>query len=149
MAVPQPQGTFCSAHWFDYHPSGIVAIGYYGGGTQFIDVRDPRDIKSYGYAYMGASEVWDAMWVPKYDADGFQTGGKTNVVYSIDLAQGINVFSVDLPGAEFGLEPAGADAPERSVGDMAAASVVPVGLVAGSLALAFAVRRRTRTHRVR
>ncbi len=149
MAVPQPQGTFCSAHWFDYHPSGIVAIGYYGGGTQFIDVRDPRDIKSYGYAYMGASEVWDAMWVPKYDADGFQTGGKTNVVYSIDLAQGINVFSVDLPGAEFGLEPAGADAPERSVGDMAAASVVPVGLVAGSLALAFAVRRRTRRDRVR
>ena len=26
-----------------------------------------RNIKSYGYAYLGASEVWDAMWVPEYD----------------------------------------------------------------------------------
>ena len=149
VAVPQPQATFCSAHWFDYHPSGIVAIGYYGGGTQFIDVRDPKDIKSFGYAYMGASEVWDALWVPKYGADGFQTGGKTNVVYSVDLAQGINVFSVDLPGKRFGLEPAGSDAQKRSVGDMAAASAVPVGLVAGALALVVAVRRRTRAHDLR
>ena len=147
MAVPQPQGTFCSAHWFDYHPSGIVAIGYYGGGTQFIDVRDPEHLKSFGYAYTGASEVWDTMWVPRYGDDGAQTGGKTNVVYSIDLVQGLNVFSVDLPGKRYGLEPAGADRDQRTVTDMAAASAVPAGMVAGSLALALALRRRGRRHR--
>ena len=38
---PLPQGTFCSAHWFDYHPCGIVAVGFYGGGTQLIDAREP------------------------------------------------------------------------------------------------------------
>ena len=30
--------------------SGIVAAGFYGGGTQFLDVRNPQHIKSYGYA---------------------------------------------------------------------------------------------------
>ena len=30
---PVPVGAFCSSHWFDYHPSGVVAVGYYGGGT--------------------------------------------------------------------------------------------------------------------
>ena len=143
MAVPQPQGTFCSAHWFDYHPSGIVAIGYYGGGTQFIDVRDPRDIRSFGYAYMGASEVWDAMWVPTYGADGTQTGGKSNVVYSIDLVQGLNVYSVDLPGKKFGLDPVTSPGGRTSAGDMSSAAL-PVGLVGGALALVVALRRRTR-----
>jgi len=142
-AVPQPQGTFCSAHWFDYHPSGIVAIGYYGGGTQFVDVRDPRNLKSYGYAYTGASEVWDAMWVPEYGARGRQTGGKTNVVYSIDLVQGLNVLSVDLPGKKYGLQPAGSRSARRSVADVAAAGA-PAGVVAATLGLVLAVRRRVR-----
>jgi hypothetical protein len=144
MAVPDPHDTFCSAHWFDYHPSGIVAIGYYGGGTQFIDVRDPKHLKSYGYAYMGASEVWDAMWVPHYDRSGTQTAGKTNVVYSIDLAQGLNVFSVDLPGKKYGLQPAGAVSADRTVTDLVSASALPVGLVLGTLLLTLAVRRRAR-----
>ena len=60
------QGAFCSSHWFDFHPSGIVAAGFYGGGTQLIDVRNPKDIKSYGHATWGASEVWDSYWMPVY-----------------------------------------------------------------------------------
>jgi len=143
LNLDQPVGTFCSAHWFDYHPSGIVAIGYYGGGTQFVDVRNPRDIKSFGYAYMGASEVWDAMWVPTYGPRGTQTGGKTNVVYSIDLVQGLNVYSVDLPGTKYGIDPVTSPAGRAPAGDMSAAAL-PVGLVAGALALSIAVRRRTR-----
>ena len=39
---PLPLGAFCSAHWFDWNSSGIVAAGFYGGGTQFLDVRNPR-----------------------------------------------------------------------------------------------------------
>ncbi|MDQ6714619.1 MAG: hypothetical protein M3Z83_00720 [Actinomycetota bacterium] len=95
---PLPQGAFCSAHWFSYNPAGIVAIGYYGGGTQLIDVRDPQHLKSYGYAVWGASEVWDAYWMPVYDTNGRDTGQKTNLVYSVDLVRGLDVYAVDLPG---------------------------------------------------
>lgn len=146
LAVPQPQGTFCSAHWFDYHPSGIVAIGYYGGGTQFIDARDPKDLKSFGYAYLGASEVWDAMWVPKYDKRGRQSGGKTNVVYSIDLVQGLNVLSVDLPGSRYDIEPAGfVNAKEGR--ESATAAALPLGLAGLGIGAAVWLRRRAQQRR--
>ncbi len=95
---PSPAGAFCSAHWFDYHPSGVVAIGYYGGGTQLIDVRTPDRLKSYGHAYWGASEVWDSYWVPVYNDRGVATGRQTNITYSVDLIRGLDVYSVDLPG---------------------------------------------------
>ena len=71
---PLPVGAFCSSHWFDYRPGGLVAAGFYGGGTQVLDVRDPRHIKPYGHSVWGASEVWDAMWVPVY-RDGKMTRG--------------------------------------------------------------------------
>ena len=95
---PLPQGAFCSAHWFDYHPSGVVAVGFYGGGTQLVDVRDPENLTSYGYATWGASEVWDSYWVPVYNKAGVATGKKTNLVYSVDLVRGLDVYAVDLPG---------------------------------------------------
>ena len=142
-SYPLPQGAFCSAHWFDYRPGGIVAIGYYGGGTQFIDVREPKRLKPYGHAFWGASEVWDAMWVPRYSRSGTQTGGTSNVVYAIDLVRGLDVYSVDVPGP-VGLQPTGAGAPDRSLTDMAAASAAPAGLVLGALATTLLVRRRSR-----
>jgi hypothetical protein len=141
---PLPQGAFCSSHWFDYRPGGIVAVGYYGGGTQLVDARDPRHLRSYGYAVWGASEVWDSMWVPRYDASGHQTGGKTNVVYSIDLVRGLDVYAVDVPGDGIGAVPAPGSVPARSTVDRARDGVVPLGLVGGAMALAVAVRRRTR-----
>jgi hypothetical protein len=95
-SFPLPHGAFCSAHWFDYHPSGVVAIGFYGGGTQLLDVRKPRDIKSYGHAVWGVSEVWDTYWVPRYDARGV-AHGKTNLAYSVDAVRGLDVYRVDLP----------------------------------------------------
>ena len=110
---PLPQGAFCSSHWFDWNASGMVAAGFYGGGTQFLDVRNPRDLKSWGYATWGASEVWDAMWLPVYDARGHQTGRKTNLVYSIDLARGLDVYVVDVPGDGVGLQPKSPRRPPR------------------------------------
>ncbi|MGH3329886.1 MAG: hypothetical protein ACRDPJ_01155, partial [Nocardioidaceae bacterium] len=95
---PLPQGAFCSAHWFDFHQSGLVSVGFYGGGTQIVDVRNPKDIKSYGYATWGVSEVWDAYWMPVYNQNGVATGKKTNLVYSVDLVRGLDVYAVDLPG---------------------------------------------------
>ena len=94
---PFPQGAFCSAHWFDYRPGGLVAAGFYGGGTQILDVRNPRDIKPYGHSVWGGSEVWDAMWVPVYK-DGRMTSRRTNLVYAIDLVRGLDVYRVKLPG---------------------------------------------------
>ncbi len=97
-SFPVPQDAFCSAHWFDYHPSGIVAVGFYGGGTQFVDVRNPRDIKPYGHATWGASEVWDTYWVPRYTKAGVARG-RTNLAYSVDAVRGLDVYRVRLPGS--------------------------------------------------
>lgn len=90
----QPVGAFCSAHWFDYHQSGILAQGFYQGGTQFIDVRNPRDLKSFGFYRTGATETWDAYWVPQRDSAGRVTGRQTNLVYAVDFVQGLTVLKV-------------------------------------------------------
>ncbi len=93
-----PVGGFCSAHWFDYHQSGIVAVGFYQQGLRFIDTRNPQDLKAYGHFTTGVSEVWDAYWVPERNSNGVATGRKTNLVYSVDFVRGIDVLQVDLPG---------------------------------------------------
>jgi hypothetical protein len=95
-----PIGGFCSAHWFDYHQSGIVAQGYYQQGLRFIDVRDPRDLKQHAYVTGGATEVWDAYWVPQRNANGVAQAKKTNIVYTTDLVRGLDVYEVDVPGKD-------------------------------------------------
>jgi len=92
-----PQGAFCSAHWFDYHQSGITAVAYYGGGIRLVDVRDPLNISSYGYALGG--ETWDAYWMPKRRDNGTAELGRTNILYGVDLVNGLTVYRVDLPGS--------------------------------------------------
>ncbi len=97
-----PVGGFCSAHWFDYHQSGIVAQGWYQQGMRLIDVRDPGNIKQHGYFTAGATQVWDAYWVPARNADGTVKAGreKTNIIYTADLLRGLDVFVVsDMPPA--------------------------------------------------
>ena len=98
-SFPSPVGAFCSAHWFDWHPSGIVTVGYYGGGTQLVDARNARDLKPYGHAVWGASEVWDSYWVPDYTKKDVRTEARTNIAYSVDLVRGLDVYTVDLPGS--------------------------------------------------
>ena len=133
-ALPAPVGAFCSAHWFDFRPGGLVAAGFYGGGTQLLDVRDARDIKPYAHSVWGASEVWDAMWVPVYE-DGRMTKRRTDVVYSIDLVRGLDVYDVRVPG-----EQARADA--EADASVPLGRVAPMGLVGGALALSLLLRRR-------
>ena len=133
---PVPAGSFCSAHWFDYHPSGIVAVGFYGGGTQLIDVTDPAAPTSHGYATWGASEVWDSMWAPVYNRKGVATAQRTNLIYSVDLVRGLDVYVVDVPGDGLGT------VPSVEVSDSVA--VAPGLLVGGSAVLALLVHRRRR-----
>ena len=46
--------------------------------------------------------MWDAYWVPERNGKGQATGKKTNIVYTADLARGIDVYQVDLPGEDLG-----------------------------------------------
>jgi hypothetical protein len=144
-SYPVPQGAFCSAHWFDWSSSKIVAAGFYGGGTQLLDLRNPRDIKAYGHAIWGASEVWDALWLPVY-RKGRMTSRQSNVVYSIDLVRGLDVYVVDVPGDGIGATPT-PGVTRESEDPLSLSSVLPAGLVGAALALAIGVRRRMRTHR--
>ncbi len=102
-----PAAAFCSAHWFDVHQDGFVAQGWYGAGLRILDVRDPREIAQLGYATFGATEVWDAYWVPLRDEAGVVTGRKSDLVYTTDAVRGVDVFEVALPAA-----PTGPEAPE-------------------------------------
>ena len=90
-----PIGAFCSAHWFDYHQSGIVAQAYYQQGLRLIDVRNPRDLKQFGFFTGTAGETWDAYWAPQRDRNGAAIPGlKTNLVYTVDAVRGVEVFRV-------------------------------------------------------
>ncbi|MDP9436664.1 MAG: hypothetical protein M3P93_16355 [Actinomycetota bacterium] len=92
-----PAAAFCSAHWFDVHQAGFVAQGFYGAGLRILDVADPANITQFGYATLGATEVWDAYWVPSYNKNGQAQSKKTNVVYTADAVRGIDVYEVALP----------------------------------------------------
>ena len=92
-----PVSAFCSAHWFDVHQAGFVAQGFYGAGLRILDVADPANITQLGYATLGATEVWDAYWVPSYNKNGQAQSKKTNIVYTADAVRGIDVYEVALP----------------------------------------------------
>ena len=98
-----PVGAFCSAHWFDYHQSGVIAQGFYQQGLRLVNVRDARDLKQEGFVTGGGTEVWDAYWAPQRDSSGrAKPGYKTNLVYTVDAVRGVEVFEVknlppDLP----------------------------------------------------
>ncbi|CAM3801186.1 hypothetical protein NOMA109596_11380 [Nocardioides marinus] len=138
---PLPVGAFCSSHWFDYRPGGLVAVGFYGGGTQILDVSDPREITSHASAVWGASEVWDAMWVPVYK-DGEQTKRRTNIVYAIDLLRGLDVYAVDVtgPGAGSSVQLASSVAVPQRLGS----SATPLVLVGAAMVMVLVVGRLRR-----
>ncbi|MDP3711201.1 MAG: hypothetical protein Q8R60_01785 [Mycobacteriales bacterium] len=93
-----PVSGFCSAHWFDVHQDGFVALGHYGAGMRILDVRNPAEITQFGYVTGLATQVWDAYWVPQRDAAGVAIPGqKTNLVYTADAVRGIEVYEVTLP----------------------------------------------------
>ena len=140
-SFPSPVGAFCSAHWFDFRPGGLVAAGFYGGGTQILDVRDARDIKPYAHSVWGASEVWDAMWVPVYE-DGRMTKRRTDVVYSIDLVRGLDVYDVRAAGRAGRGRRRRRGRPALPLG-----RVAPMGLVGGALALSLLRATTTRLSR--
>ena len=143
-SFPLPRGAFCSSHWFDFHPSGIVAVGFYGGGSQFLDVRKPRKITPFGHAVWGGSEVWDDMWVPVYSAKGNRTNKVSNVAYAIDLVRGLDVYAVDVPGDGVGATASDGVIPNPTTASRVSDGAVSMGLVGGAMALTVLMRRRGR-----
>ncbi|MGI8698401.1 MAG: hypothetical protein ACR2J0_04560 [Mycobacteriales bacterium] len=138
-----PVGAFCSAHWFDFHQSGILAQGYYQQGLRFVDVRDPYNIKQYGYFTGGASEVWDAYWVPTGKRNPNGSAIKSNIVYTADFVRGIDVLCVELPGQATCPSPVPATAAKASTrpGPVSAMALPLVGITA-LLGVATRIRRR-------
>jgi hypothetical protein len=79
-----PQGqqgaTGCaSAHYLDDRGDGIVAWAFYGQGTRFLDVSDPKDIRQVGYFRPDGASTW----APYFRGD---------YVYVADNARGIDIL---------------------------------------------------------
>ena len=129
-----PNRGFCSADWFDYHEAGFIAQGFYQGGLNIIDVRDATNLSSYGFFRLpGATEVWDAYWVPVRDGGGVDTGRNTNLVYTADLIAGLGVYEVNLPAAE--------PNPPTPVPEVPLVAILPLG-AAAVMGTSIVVRRR-------
>lgn len=79
----QEGATGCdSAHYFTDRGDGLVAIAFYGQGTRFLDVRNPKDIKQVGFFRPDDASTWAAYWRP---------GG---YVYVADNTRGIDVLKI-------------------------------------------------------
>ena len=79
-----PQGqegaTGCaSAHYFEDRGDGILAYGFYGQGTRFLDVSNPKDVRQIGYFRPDGGNVWGAYW----------RGGH---VFVADNARGVDIL---------------------------------------------------------
>ena len=79
-----PQGaegaTGCaSAHYLADRGDGVLAYAFYGQGTRFLDVSDPKDIRQIGYYRPDGGNAWAPYW-----HDGY--------VYVADNARGVDIL---------------------------------------------------------
>ena len=81
---------------------GSSRQGYYQQGLRLIDVRNPRELKQFGFFTGGASEVWDAYWVPQRDAARRAPGTQDEHRLHGRRGRGVDVFEVDVPGTDLG-----------------------------------------------
>jgi hypothetical protein len=51
-----------SAHYFSDRGDGVVAWAFYGQGTRFLDVSDPRHIRQIGYYRPDDADTWAPYW---------------------------------------------------------------------------------------
>jgi hypothetical protein len=77
----------CSAHWFTVN-GNIIAQGWYGQGTRFIDVSDPKNPKQVGYFRVPAgTDVTAGSASAVYWHNG--------LVYVADYNRGVDVLRFD------------------------------------------------------
>ncbi len=63
----QEGSTGCaSAHYFTDRGDSLLAYAFYGQGTRFLDVSNPRNIRQVGYYRPDDASVWAAYWHKDY-----------------------------------------------------------------------------------
>lgn len=81
---PPLNGMGCSAHWFQEHPSfkdgGVVAVGSYEHGSQFMMVSPKGKLKVVGWYLPFGGATSAAYWINK------------ELVYTIDYSRGIDIL---------------------------------------------------------
>jgi hypothetical protein len=81
----QPGSSGCgSSHYFTDRGDGITANAFYGQGTRFLDVRNPKDIRQVAYYRPDDANTWAAYWRP---------GG---YVFVADFGRGVDVLKVSI-----------------------------------------------------
>ena len=60
-------------------------------------MRDPKNLSSYGHADLGRLRGVGLLLGAGLRQAG-KAGAPTNIVYSVDLVRGLDVYAVDLPG---------------------------------------------------
>jgi hypothetical protein len=70
------------AHYFTDRGDGLLAAAFYGQGTRFLDIRDPRHIKQVGFYRPDDANTWASYWRP---------GG---YVFVADFTRGVDVLKV-------------------------------------------------------
>lgn len=80
----QAGATGCaSAHYLDDRGDGVLAYAFYGQGTRFLDVSDPKDISQIGYFRPDGASTWAPYWR--------EIGGE-DYVFVADNARGIDIL---------------------------------------------------------
>ena len=74
-----------SAHYFSNRGDGVLAWAFYGLGTRFLDVSNPRRIRQVGYFRPNDASTWAAYFHKGY-------------VFVADNARGIDVVRLDAKG---------------------------------------------------
>ena len=83
----QEGSTGCaSAHYFDDRGDGLLAYSFYGQGTRFLDVSDPRDIRQVGYFRPNGGSSFATYW-------------RDDLVYIADSSRGVDIVRFTDGGA--------------------------------------------------
>jgi hypothetical protein len=88
-----PGADFCSAHYFDVSGS-TVAYAWYGEGTRFLDISDPRHPRQIAYWRPDDTLVWASYF-------------RGNYVYTADHVRGIEVLKLGHGRHEVAAKPMG------------------------------------------
>jgi hypothetical protein len=68
-----------SAHYFSDRGDQMLAAAFYGAGTRFLDVSNPKDIRQVGYFLPSDANTWAAYWHGDY-------------VYVADFDRGVDIL---------------------------------------------------------
>ncbi len=82
--APPVNGLGCSPHWFEVHPTwkdgGLVAVGSYEHGTQFLTVNSKGTPKLVGFFVPLGGSTSASYWRTR------------DIVYNVDYARGIDIL---------------------------------------------------------